>query len=230
MQVAVLSIEDREALRSSDICRNMNDAMLENIVAHGSIIEREKSAFLFEQGAQADRVFIVLNGWIQIKRVERDGSDTMIAVFQKGQSLAEIAALLERPYPVSAQAMTAVRLFAIRSSELIELLQQDSGVLSSVLGSLYQKLHVLVNEVEALKSRTLKERLAMFLLENIAKDGNSKVLTLPYDKSLIAARIGTSPEQLSRTFKGLKEFGVTIEGRIAQVEDPEILRQMLLKT
>lgn len=47
---------------------------------------------------------------------------------------------------------------------------------------------------------------------------------LPYDKVLIAGRLGMKPESLSRTFVRLRDQGVTIRQNHAVIEDVTALR------
>ncbi len=49
-------------------------------------------------------------------------------------------------------------------------------------------------------------------------------MVLPYDKILIAGRLGMKPESLSRAFARLKSEGVQIKQNLAQIEDIEHLR------
>ena len=49
-------------------------------------------------------------------------------------------------------------------------------------------------------------------------------VTLPYDKMLIAGRLGMKPESLSRAFSRLKSAGVTVKRNHAEIDDIESLR------
>jgi hypothetical protein len=49
-------------------------------------------------------------------------------------------------------------------------------------------------------------------------------VTLPYDKVLIAARLGMKPESLSRAFARLREFGVRVKQNHAALADVAKLR------
>jgi hypothetical protein len=49
-------------------------------------------------------------------------------------------------------------------------------------------------------------------------------VTLPYDKVLIAGRLGMKPESLSRAFARLKTVGVKVKKNHAEIEDIEVLR------
>ncbi|NMD07043.1 MAG: helix-turn-helix domain-containing protein, partial [Phyllobacteriaceae bacterium] len=55
-------------------------------------------------------------------------------------------------------------------------------------------------------------------------DDDECVVDLPYDKALIAARLGMKPESLSRAFNRLKEYGVEIVQRQAAIKSLSRLR------
>jgi len=89
----------------------------------------------------------------------------------------------------------------------------------SILASTFSHLHSLVVELEQLKARTGAQRVAEFLLTLChSKEGSCSVV-LPYDKVLIAGRLGMKPESLSRAFSRLKPFGVKIKKNHAIIED-----------
>jgi len=65
---------------------------------------------------------------------------------------------------------------------------------------------------------------AEFLLELApCKEGACEVV-LPYDKVLIAGRLGMKPESQSRAFVRLRDQGVTIRQNNAVIEDVTALR------
>ena len=74
-------------------------------------------------------------------------------------------------------------------------------------------LRSLVLQVCDLKLRTTAQRLGHYLLE-LAPDqnGRSATLRLPFDKRLLAARLGCRQENLSRAFAALRGFGVETHG------------------
>ena len=50
-------------------------------------------------------------------------------------------------------------------------------------------------------------------------------MTLPYDKTLIAGRLGMKPESLSRAFARLRELGVRVKQHHAAIADVGRLRE-----
>ncbi|ABG31182.1 Crp/Fnr family transcriptional regulator [Roseobacter denitrificans] len=227
MNIALLTDQDREVLKSSLLCSAMSDADLASIITRGGVIEYRRSEYLFEQGERAETIYLILEGWAQITRDEVDGSNTLVEAFHKGDCLAEAPALLGKAYPASCQAMTDMRALALDGPKLLDLMQTNRTVLTQSLAALFQKLHGLVDDVEWLKSRTIRERLVRFLLQQSEHINDGQEFMLPFSKSLIAAKIGTSPQQLSRTFTELKEHGVTTRGQKATIRERRVLRAMI---
>jgi CRP-like cAMP-binding protein len=229
MDGSSLTERDREVLNRSVLCAAMNDTDTARILGTGTLQTFERNRYVFQQGDLARRLYIILDGWVQISREEADGMHTLIATFHSGDSLAEAPAFLKRPYPVSAQAMTDLRILAVDGDALMDIMQQNRTVLAQSLASIYHKLHDLVDDLEWIKSRTIRERLARFLLNQMQNARDGEPFPLPYRKSLIAAKIGTSPQQLSRTFAELQDFGVRIDGQTAIIASAEMLQRVFQK-
>ncbi|MEM7641627.1 MAG: Crp/Fnr family transcriptional regulator [Pseudomonadota bacterium] len=230
MDAAFLSEDDRRTIKRSVLCSAMGDGDFAELLASASVRSLKRSEYLFEQGDPATNLFLIVDGWVQITRDDRDGSHTLIAAFHKGDSLAESAAFLGKVYPASAQAMTDLRVVAMRASLILDIIERDRDVLAQTLASIYKKMHVLVDEIEWLKTSTLRERLARFLLEQTDGTAEAVELTLPYSKSLIAAKLGTSPQQLSRTFTELQQHGVRVKGAVVQLDSTATLRSLIAKS
>jgi CRP-like cAMP-binding protein len=71
------------------------------------------------------------------------------------------------------------------------------------------------------------QRVATFLLRFVddgATDDGGAIVELPYDKQLIAGRIGMTPETLSRSFHRLGDIGVTVQGDEIHIENVASLK------
>jgi hypothetical protein len=87
-------------------------------------------------------------------------------------------------------------------------------------------MHYLVQQVEHLKAQSGVQRVAEFLASlSLAEQGRC-ALALPYDKILIAGRLGLTPESLSRAFAKLRGVGVTINASQVNVRDIVELRRI----
>lgn len=229
MDADILTEQDRATLKRSVLCSAMSDEDLATLLLSGSLKTLKPSEYLFSQGDPSTDLFLILEGWAQIKREERNGAHTLIAAFHQGDSVAEAAAFLGKPYPASAQAMTDLRVLAVRGAAVIDIIQNNRQLLAQTLASVYRKLHGLVDDIEWLKSSTIRQRLAKLILEQMSGEAAQEI-RLPFSKSLIAAKLGTSPQQLSRTFAELQSYGVVVKGQFAMVGDPGALRGLIDKS
>lgn len=138
---------------------------------------------------------------------------------------AEAAAFIGGGFPASAEVVEDVRLVGIESSRFAAMVEKYPSTALNMLASMSRHLHRLVYEVEHLKTRSASQRLVEFLLRRCQVTEGAAEIDLPYDKNLIAARLGVQPESLSRLLNKLRDSGVTTDGNRVFVEDVQGLRE-----
>lgn len=181
---------------------------------------------IFIQGEPAASVYIVIDGWVKLYRMAPSGTEAVIGILTRGRSFGEAVALREMPYPVSAEAITDAMLLRIDAGKLRQQMRDDPQLAISMLAATFVHLQQLVMQVEQLKARSGVQRVAEFLA-NLAtcSEGPCQVV-LPYNKALIAGRLGMKPESLSRAFARLREHGVRMEASTAHIDDLGALREL----
>ncbi len=179
---------------------------------------------IFLQGERASAIYIVADGWVKLYRIAPSGTEAVVGVFTRGASFGEAVAFRHDTYPVAAEAVTDCTLIRIEADSLLRQIRDNPEVAISMLTATYAHLHALVGQVEALKAQTGAQRVAEFLLELAPCDSGTCEVTLPYDKVLIAGRLGMKPESLSRAFARLKEQGVNVRQNVARIDDIDALR------
>lgn len=179
---------------------------------------------IFLQGERAAAVFIVAEGWVKLCRFAPSGAEAVVAVFTKGSSFGEAVAFRHDTYPVAAEAVTDCALIRIEADLILRLIRANPEVAISILSATFTHLHDLVAQVEQLKAQTGAQRVAEFLMELAPCSEGACEVTLPYDKVLIAGRLGMKAESLSRAFARLKEHGVVIRQNMARIDDLAKLR------
>ncbi len=211
-------IKDSLLLRS--LPEDVSDALLKNcLTAH-----YDRGETLFIQGEEATSIHIVIEGWVKLYRVGRNGNEAVVNVFTRGHSFGEAVAMRGGLYPVSAEAVTECSILLISAQHFIAMMRREPDVCLAILASTFVHLHELVSQVEQIKAQTGAQRVAEFLLRLCTCDGGSCVVKLPYDKVLIAGRLGMKPESLSRAFSKLKKYGVHVARNHATIDDVEKLR------
>jgi len=199
----------------SGLPRDVLSRILDQAVARNY----EKGHTLFHRADQADRFYIVLDGWVKIYRETVDGDEAVLGVFTSGETLAEAAAFLEHGYPASAQVVEDARLIPVFTEHMRHEIHTNPDIAMNMLASMSKRLHHLVIEVEQLKTCSATQRVVDFLLRRSEAREGTAVIFLPYDKTLISRRLGMQPESLSRIFSKLRDLGVRTEQNRVMVED-----------
>ncbi|HBQ35437.1 MAG TPA: cyclic nucleotide-binding protein [Rhodobacteraceae bacterium] len=195
------------------------------ILAHSTIKHFDRHQTIFIQGDNADFIYIVLSGWLKLFRIAPSGAEAVVTVLTKGHSFGEAAAFKGGSFPVSAEASTECELIRIPAKLYMDLMRKEPDLALSILAATFAHLHSLVIQVEQLKANTAAQRVAQFLCELCACETDKCDVILPFDKVLIAGRLGIKPESLSRAFSYLKKFGVKVEKNHATIESYIKLRE-----
>ena len=95
----------------------------------------------------------------------------------------------------------------------------DSDFARAIVTELAQCYRSVIKAQKDLKLRTSLERLANYLLRQQRNAGGGASFDLAYEKRRLASVLGMTPENLSRAFKGLQPFGVSVAGTRITIDD-----------
>lgn len=218
--------EDRrtQIARNSLLMQSFSDVHTDALLSRSHWHTYKRGETLFLQGENARSIHVIADGWVKLYRITPNGGEAIVSVFTKGQSFGEAVALRGAPYPVSAEAVTDCEVLQIPTSSVTEMVRRDPEVGINMLAATFTHLHSLVAQLEQLKAQTGAQRVAEFLLELCERSEGRCTVTLPYDKVVIAGRLGIKPESLSRAFSKLGTVGVKITRNKATIEDIQQLR------
>ena len=211
-------------MKKTALLGGLSEDLLFAVLKETHIQQTKPGELLFMQGDKVDACFILLDGWVKLYRLNHNGDEAVVNVFCRGESFAEAAVFSMRNYPVAAEAVTDARLLRISCSTLLQNVRDNPQFAFSMLASTSQHLQGLVRQIEQLKTYTGAQRVARFLTSLCPVPEGSCTIGLPYDKALIAGRLGMKPESLSRAFVRLRNVGVRVEQSAAAISSVGRLR------
>lgn len=211
--------EDFDIIRGLTIFSKVPADKLEALLKGAQPRSYPKGHLLFQQGDAADGFFVVLSGWVKLFRQTPRGDEAVIHILSRGECFAEAAVFLGGRYPASAIVAEDARLIRISSQPFRQWILAEPEIALGMLASLSARMHHLVNESEQLQTRSATERVAEYILKRCPVREGSAVIALPYDKSLLAARLAMKPESLSRVLAKLRKLGVRSENHRVIVAD-----------
>jgi len=205
-------------LRAAHLFALLDDAQLAKVAALARPVSLPADSTIFLQGDPAGAFYLVAEGRVKVFKLLRDGRTATMRHVEAGQTFAE-AALFHTAYPSCTETMSDSVLYRFDTQETLALLLAEPQLAVNLLAAMANLLGLLNRRVEELLL-PVPARLARYLLaradeqlEPAAAGGPAspevpRVIKLPTSKRELAARLGTVPETLSRTFDRLKRAGV----------------------
>jgi len=222
-----LSPQDIAALRAIPLFGQLSDRALSLLAGVALVRPVARGATLFLQDEPADRFFVLLDGWVKLFRLTREGSEAVVHVIGPAESFAEAAMFADGKFPVCAEAVTDARVMTLTAEGFARCLREDDRIAFGMLGSLSLRLRHLVTQIEQLQVQPAPQRVAAFLLRFCPPGDGSASFALPFDKALAARRLGMQPETFSRALAKLRPLGVDTQGLLVSVADRTALRDFV---
>jgi CRP-like cAMP-binding protein len=217
---------DLDVVRRIDVFRGVKPLDFERLIAPAVTLTFQSADTIFRQGDPATAFFIVVEGWIKLYHITASGKEAVIYVFTKGESLAEAVAFAGQSYPAAAEAVSDARIVRIPAAHVIKCIRDTPDIALVMIASTSLHLHHLVEQVAQLKIQSAVQRVAEFLVSLCPAGKGPCAIALPYDKILIAGRLGIKPESLSRVFAKLRNAGVEVHALQVIVHDVDALRRV----
>ncbi len=180
---------------------------------------------LNREGEVADFLFFNLSGTIELTAHWRN-RETTIDVIERPRAFIVAAVVMDRLYLQSSRVLKAARILMLPAGSVRSAMQDDAGFATAMAEEASVAYRHVAQELKGLKLRSGIERLANWLINQDILVGSAHAFNMPYEKKVLAARIGLAPEVLSRAFSTLAKYGVRVEGAKVWIGDIDALRKL----
>jgi len=157
------------------------------------------------EGGPCRAAYFIAEGQVRVYRLSPGGREQVLARLEPGQTFNTVPPF--QPDGVNhatAQALTPVSLYAIPCGDLHRLVGECAELALALLQDFADRLDHLTNLVEDLSLRTVRGRLARFLLEHAEAGEVSRRWT----QEEIAAHLGTVRDMVGRTLRAFADAGL----------------------
>jgi CRP/FNR family transcriptional activator FtrB len=207
-----------EHLRALPEFASVDATIVSRLAATGEVFELPADTVLYEQGSTPDRFYILIEGKIGLTGRSSDGRSTVVDVLMPVDQFALAALLSGGEHLMGAVTLTPSRVLGIPAATLNRMLGEDPCLTRAMLASMSRHYRTLVRQVKDLKLRTSTQRLGCYLLA-LSDEHHATSFRLPYDKRIIAERLGMTRENLSRAFAALRAYGVETRGAAIKLDN-----------
>ena len=207
-------------IRSLQLFSGITIENLYALLRNGQIRDFSKGKLLFLEGEPANRLYVVLKGWVKIFKGTVNGEETILQMLSGGDAIMESAVFLNTSFPVSCQVVEDATLLSIPAPFLREQIRNNNELALNLMAAMSHRSQGLIRQIEDARLKTVDERIGWFLLKLLLEQGRiSRCVDLPYDKSLIASYLDMKRETFSRALKRMKEKGFKIENDTVVIPD-----------
>ncbi len=212
--------EIRKVLLSVPLFKSLQEDTLENLIRSASLNTHTKKKILFIHEEKAERFFLIKSGWVKLFRETLEGDQAVIDILPQGHLFGEMSVFEGGVYPYSAEVVDKSEIISLPTNILKSEMEKNHDFALAFLDVMAKYRNRQDNEIEHRVIQNAPQRIGCFLLrlEKEEKDGIVRI-HLPYDKTLVAARLGMQPETFSRALSKLKkETGIRVQGAYIEMD------------
>lgn len=211
---------------SSALLAELKPDVLRQIAAKCHTKDFGEGDVLCHQSDVAHSVWLVLNGWVKLTRETLDGGDAVWDVLGMGHLVGLETLTAPYTYTTRAVAVSDMSALVIPHSVLRQMIDSHADFARLVLKHVLRQQQDERLEIEHRTHQTAPQRIGCFLLKLAGTPTKGRMdIHLPFDKGLLAARLGMQPETFSRALAKLKqETGMRMVGSHVELEDIGVLK------
>lgn len=180
---------------------------------------------LIHEGDPSDFLHVVLSGSVDLY-ARWNNRETSMATVHPISTFILAATIRDAPYLMSARTLEKSRIALIPSQDVRAIFDIDAVFARAIVRELATCYRTVVKSQKDVKLRTSLERLANYLLRQQTRAEGAPTFELPTEKRRLASFLGMTPENLSRAFKGLQPYGVTVSGNRVAIADADDLKTL----
>lgn len=198
-------------IKDLSIFHNLDDTEFKkSLVCTQSVIhEYKKNDYIFFQGDVPNKLYLILNGEVELGSINVNGKVLRITNISEGEDFGEVELFLNKDrYSGYAKAKTDVKLLEIAKDFFGGRCEKNCSHHSKVVFNMLELFAKRTDEnnqqLEVLTSGNLKQRIATYLLEHA---DNNNLVSLSMNREELALYLNTTSPSLSRTLLSLQEDG-----------------------
>lgn len=198
----------------------------DSLFAHMSVEQVRAKVELLKEGHAPDTLLILLGGLVQLFTTRHDGERVSVAILRPPAFFPVEAVLRCTVALTSARTVQTSLIGRVAADRAHRLMREEPQFAEAIANGLASRLEDMLRELKNVRARTTFERLAAWIVAMHIRADERSEIEVPYDKSVLAGRLGMAPETLSRDLARLAAWGVAVEGRRLVIKDPSALRRL----
>ncbi|HEY3390975.1 MAG TPA: Crp/Fnr family transcriptional regulator [Prolixibacteraceae bacterium] len=194
-----------ESLKASSLFKGLEIEEINSLINNSShqIKQFANKEVLAYVGEKVEKAIILLEGKLQGEMIDFAGNSLKIEEIDPPQMVA--SAFLYGPqsfFPVNLSAISEGKILIIYKKDFTQLLSADQRVLNNYLNIVSGKAQFLSRKITFLSFKTIKEKIAYFLLQNYKTD--NQIVIINQSQKGLAEMLGVARPSLARTISEME--------------------------
>lgn len=193
-----------------------------------SITLHPKNEVIFRQEDICDALYILMNGSVKTEMITENGNLLGIEIINAPRPLAPAFLFSDKNrFPVDVTALEDVEVLRIPKDEVMRLMTSQPDFMRQFLTHNANRTQFLTNRLQLLSIKTIKGKIAHFLLEQANEQGN--IFTLNRNQTELADFFGVARPSLARSLSEMVQDGIiSINKKEYTILNIKLLRELLV--
>ena len=201
-----------QSLRRIDLLAGLSDDALARVARVAFPRAYAAGETVIFEGDPCEAAYFVAEGQVRVYRLSPGGREQVLAQLGPGQTFNTVPPFQSHGVNhATVQTLTAVTLFVVAREDFRRLVGECAELALAILEDFAHRLDHLTGLVEDLSLRTVRGRLARFLLEHAVGQSDDPSGGGPvvhrWTQEEIAARLGTVRDMVGRTLRAFADAG-----------------------
>ena len=222
-----MELDILDALSKSTLFENIKREQVESFLDKNTyrIKEYTKNDVLALAGDKVNHLIIVIKGELIARMVSESGKYIQIDNFSPGRIIAPAMLFAtDDVFPVNVIPEEDASVFFMHKDTFLKAMHQNEKLLHNFIRIVSDINRFLSTKIHSLSLKTIRGKLAEYILVESKKQQSLNKITLPMTKQELADKFAVARQALSRSLSELEEEGlVSIRGREIKILDRERL-------
>jgi CRP/FNR family transcriptional regulator len=183
-----------------------------NLFKQGSRLEYQKGEYIIRPGESPSHIFYIESGLVKAFKISKYGEENLLIIRKPHEIFPLIWAITGHGRHIIYQALTTATVWRINRDDFNAYLANNPSVLYPFVDLLIEQYQIHSERILNLEYRSVRERLASFLLTMAMRFGNKTsegiLIDVPLKQQDIASSINASRETTSRELSVLEKKGM----------------------
>ncbi|MBS3811305.1 MAG: Crp/Fnr family transcriptional regulator [Halanaerobiales bacterium] len=188
---------------------HLNDDELKMINQITTLKKYKKDEIIFFEDEPGKKVYIIKKGKVKVLKMNKNGDQHILNIFEKNDILAEVIVFDRENYPATAIAISDVACYSLNRDNLSQMFLEHPQITIKVMRVISARLRRAQQNIRDLGLKDSQSRLASLLYHLALKHGdknksNQISISVLLTQQELANMIGTTRETVSRILKSIE--------------------------